>query len=156
MSIFNTVSLPNNLCRHSIPRKFLFYMLISWVNRWTPPLHTTPPTPFPTPPRSNLPTHPPIHPSCSSPGGMLWDGSVCHHVCALEWSCFFFRFCCCLFVSRFWLVGFGSFWCWLTARLVAARSFYSLISHNTSPALTTMAGSPGVSGHRKFEMLLIV
>ena len=54
-----------------------------------------------------------------------------------------------------WLV-FGSFWCWLTARLTAPRSFHSLVSQNTSPALITMAGSPGVSGHRKFETLLIV
>ena len=55
-----------------------------------------------------------------------------------------------------WLVGFGSFWCWLTARLTAPRSFHSSVSQNTSPALITMAVSTGVSGHRKFEMLLIV
>ena len=55
-----------------------------------------------------------------------------------------------------WLVGFSSFWCWLTACLTALRSFHSLVSQNTSPALITKAGSPGVSGHRKFETLLVV
>ena len=54
------------------------------------------------------------------------------------------------------LVGFGSFWCWLTARLTTPRSFHSLVSQNASPELITMAGSPGVSARRKFETLLIV
>ena len=44
-----------------------------------------------------------------------------------------------LLIGRFWLVG--PFWCWLTARLTAPRSFHSLVSQNTSPALITMAGS---------------
>ena len=55
-----------------------------------------------------------------------------------------------------WLDGFSSFWCWLTARLAPLRSFHSLVSQNTSEALITKAGIPGVSGHRKFETLLIV
>ena len=59
-------------------------------------------------------------------------------------------------ISFGWLVGFSSFRCWLTARLTAPRSFHSLVSQNTGPALITTAGSPGVSGHRKFETLLIV
>ena len=73
----------------------------------------------------------------------------------------------CLVICFLWLVGRSVFvgwlvlvhsdgWCWLTARLTAKRSFHSLVSQNTSPALITKAGSPGVSGHRKFETLLIV
>ena len=73
----------------------------------------------------------------------------------------------CLVICFLWLVGRSVFvgwldlvhsdgWCWLTARLTAIRSFHSLVSQNTSPALITKAGSPGVSGHRKFETLLIV
>ena len=73
----------------------------------------------------------------------------------------------CLVICFLWLVGRSVFigwlvlvhshvWCWLTARLTALRSFHSLVSQNTSPELITKAGSPGVSGHRKFETLLIV
>ena len=55
-----------------------------------------------------------------------------------------------------WLVGFSSFRCWLTARLTAPQLFHSLVSQNISPVLIAKADSPGVSGHRKFETLLIV
>ena len=54
------------------------------------------------------------------------------------------------------LVGFGSFWCWLIAHLTTPRSFHSLVSQNTSPALITLACSQGVSGQCIFETLLIV
>ena len=73
----------------------------------------------------------------------------------------------CLVICFLWLVGRSDFvgwlvlvhsdgWCWLTARLTTIRSINSLVSQNTSPALITKAGSPGVSGHSKFETLLIV
>ena len=61
-------------------------------------------------------------------------------------------------VSRFWLVG----WFWLILMLVGCSLDHTTVislvgfTEHKSSSLITMTGSPGGSGHRKFETLLIV